>query len=97
MNTPALIPPDDLFRHYQRGMLDPHSLNTQILLHLIEQAEVQRALMEMLAVSAEDTSKLSLDIEVIASYLHLPRPSQQEPPDSGADENGHPPDAPEDE
>jgi hypothetical protein len=38
-------------------------------------------------------------MEVLAQYLEWQRPSQQEPPpsDSGPDDNGQPPDEPEDE
>jgi hypothetical protein len=97
MQNPPLSP-DDLFRFYQRGVLDPDSLMTNILLILIEQHETQQVLTRLLVELAEELDKLALDMEVLAQYLEWQRPSQQEPPPSaaGPEDNGRPPDEPED-
>jgi hypothetical protein len=83
------LTPDDLFRYYRRGMLDQDSLHTQILLTLIDLAVTQQAHTSLLELTAEDLSKLDLDVETIARYLHLIRPSQARR-DQGlrADQNG---------
>jgi hypothetical protein len=98
MQNPPLSP-DDLFRFYQRGVLDPNSLMTNILLILIEQQESQEVLTRLLVELAEELDKLALDMEVLAQYLEWQRPSQQEPPPppNGLDDNGQPPDEPQDE
>ena len=88
MMTDDLLSPDDLFRYYQRGMLDDHSLHTQILLRLIELAEMQQAHGVLLQLAAEEIDGLDLDVATIARYLHLIRPSQRRAQGPGANQNG---------
>jgi hypothetical protein len=76
MNSQVPLKPDELFRQYRRGMLDPDSINTQIMLNLIELAERQEAIAALLEMAAETWGDLDLDIEVIARHLQLPRPSK---------------------
>jgi hypothetical protein len=80
--------PEDLLRLYLRGTLDDHTLHTQIILILIDQAEVQRATHVLLDLMSEEMSQLALDIEALFNQLGLSRPSQNSegPDDSEQDE-----------
>ena len=78
MMTDDLLSPDDLFRYYQRGMLDQDSLVNQILLRLIELAETQQAHSVLLELIGEELKGLGLDVGLIADMLRLVRPSQSE-------------------
>jgi hypothetical protein len=77
--TNDLLPPDELFRHYQRGMLDEHTLHTQILLHLIELVRTQQAIKEMMDFDFVELSGVALDVRAIATLLGMVRPSTQTP------------------
>jgi hypothetical protein len=83
MMTDDLLSPDDLFRYYQRGMLDQHTLHTQILLRLIELTEMQQAHGVLLGLATEEVDGLDLDVAAIARYLHMTRPSQVKRDEAG--------------
>jgi hypothetical protein len=85
MMTDDLLSPADLFRYYQRGMLDQDSLVTQILLRLIELAETQQAHSVLLELMGEELHGLGLDVALIADMLRLVRPSQVEQDESAPD------------
>jgi hypothetical protein len=87
MMTDDLLSPADLFRYYQRGMLDQDSLVNQVLLRLIELAETQQAHSVLLEVMGEELSGLGRDVALIADMLRLVRPSQGEA-DEAADDSG---------
>jgi hypothetical protein len=76
------LSPDELFRRYQRGMLDQHSLISQILLNMIDLAETQQAHRVLLDAISETLSDLSEDIATLYDLLRMRRPSQ-----AGADED----------
>jgi hypothetical protein len=86
MMTDDLLSPADLFRHYQRGMLDQHSLHSQMLLNLIELSETQQAHGVLLEQMSLELTGLGQDIELIANLLRLQRPSQIGPVDADGDE-----------
>jgi hypothetical protein len=66
------LPPDDLFRYYQRGMLDPDSLMNHILLNLIELDDTLKAIKALLEMMSEEVSHLDLDIDLLAQQSGLP-------------------------
>jgi hypothetical protein len=65
-----------LLKLYLRGMLDPQSLNAHLLENLVDVAETQQAHTVLMEMMSEAIGELDQDIEVIAHYLHLSRPSQ---------------------
>jgi hypothetical protein len=76
MTTNQPLSPDELFRQYQRGMLDQNTLFSQILQNLIDVKETQQAHGLLLELMSEELSGLGLDVETIANLLRLVRPSQ---------------------
>jgi hypothetical protein len=73
--------PDELFRQFQRGMLDHHTLISQILLNLIDLSETQKAHGLLLEMITQELDGLAQDIEAIANLLRMRRPSQTESTD----------------
>jgi hypothetical protein len=88
MMNDQLLSPDEVFRRYQRGMLDQHSLFSQILLNMIELSERQQhaVLLDMISAAL---SGLSRDVAAIAEVLGMERPSQAGPEEdeAGGDES----------
>jgi hypothetical protein len=86
MMNDQLLSPDELFRRYQRGMLDQHSLFSQILLNMIELSERQQhaVLLDMITAAL---SGLSRDVAALADLLGMIRPSQAGPEGDQADGN----------
>jgi hypothetical protein len=81
--------PDELFRYYKQGMLDPDTLMTQILLNLIELYEVQQAHSALIEMMSEEISNLSRDIEALSRRTGTPRPSRMgRADDQTGDQNG---------
>jgi hypothetical protein len=82
--------PDELFRQFQRGMLDHHTLISQILLNLIDLAETQKAHGLLLEMIIKELDGLAQDIEAMANLLRMRRPSQTDSADdedTGSDDN----------
>jgi hypothetical protein len=75
MNNQPLSP-NELFRRYQRGMLDQHTLFSQILLNMIELSETQQAHSVLLEAMSEALSELGEDIAAVYDLLRMRRPSQ---------------------
>jgi hypothetical protein len=81
--------PDELFRYYKRGMLDPDTVMTQVLLNLIELYETQQAAIALIDMMSEEISNLSLDIEALSRRTGTPRPSRLgRDDDQTGDQNG---------
>jgi hypothetical protein len=77
MSTSQLpLSPDELFRQFRRGMLDPDTLHTQIILNLIELDEKLKAISALLEMALDVTEGLDVDVALLARHLQLPRPSQ---------------------
>jgi hypothetical protein len=79
MMNDQLLSPDELFRRYQRSMLDQHSLITQILLNMIELSERQQQHAVLLEMITAALSGLSRDVAAMAELLGMARPSQVGP------------------
>jgi hypothetical protein len=78
-----------LLRMYLRGMLDQKSLNTYLLENLVDVAETQGAHGVLMEMMAETIGELDQDIEAIAHYQHLTRPSHAKRADDlPGDQNG---------
>jgi hypothetical protein len=95
MNNQPLAP-DELFRRYQRGMLDQHSLFSQILLNMIDLAETQQAHSVLLEAMSETLTGLSQDIATLYDLLRMRRPSQAEADEHHDDGTGSDEDSAED-
>jgi hypothetical protein len=65
-----------LLKLYLRGMLDQQSLHAHMLENLVDVVETQQAHTALMEMMSEAIGELDQDIEVIAHYLHLTRPSQ---------------------
>jgi hypothetical protein len=87
MMNDQLLSPDELFRRYQRGMLDQHTLFSQILLNMIEYAERQQAQAVLLDMITAALTGLSRDVAAIAELLGMERPSQAGSDEAEADGN----------
>jgi hypothetical protein len=68
--------PDELFRQFQRGALDYHTLISQILLNMIDLSETQQAHSVLLEAMSAALSDLGEDIAAIYDLLRMRRPSQ---------------------
>jgi hypothetical protein len=79
MMNDQLLSPDELFRRYQRGMLDQHSLFSQILLNMIELSERQQQHAVLLEMITAALGGLSRDVAALAELLGMARPSQAGP------------------
>jgi hypothetical protein len=65
-----------LLKLYLRGLLDQQRLLTDMLENLVELAETQQAHSVLIEMTSEAIGSLDEDIEMIARYLHIKRPSQ---------------------
>jgi hypothetical protein len=65
-----------LLKLYLRGLLDQQRLLTEMLENLVELAETQQAHSVLIEMTSEAIGSLDEDIEMIARYLHIKRPSQ---------------------
>jgi hypothetical protein len=81
--TPTTLP--DLLRFYLRGLLDPHSFNTHLLLILIDQAEGQTLIKALLDEAIAELQVQGQDIAAVAAHLAIVLPSQPKLPTEGMD------------
>jgi hypothetical protein len=79
MMNDQLLSPDELFRRYQRGMLDQQSMFSQILLNMIELSERQQQHAVLLEMITAALGGLSRDVAALAELLGMARPSQAGP------------------
>ena len=79
-----------LLKLYLRGLIDLAALITPLLENLVELAERQEAHSVLIEMTAEAYSELDQDIELLARYLHLTRPSRSKRAgdDLNPDQNG---------